>query len=179
MPVPVRVCVKFSFSYLIFFFFLNMLLWIDQWGCVSPWNDLPSITVWSLTNTEITLAVHTRRNSVPKTCYLDTMSFFSFIVSRLSNSRRELIDRVRKSVVVAVVREWLFFVTSVICVWTRSCRSEVMTIPYHFDSDFGLQWCFYQIGFVVLFLSYLSRNIKQAWHLRHRSNSMLSWIWWL
>ena len=49
-----------------------------------------------------------------------------------------VVDRVgmKVVVVVVVVRVLFFHMTSVICVWIRGHRSEVMTIPYHFSSDF-------------------------------------------
>ena len=68
--------------------------------------------------------------------------------------------RTRVVVVVAVVRELLFLVTSVICVGIRGCTSEVTTIPHHFRSDFRLKLRSYQSGFVVLLPRYLSRKHK-------------------
>ena len=62
--------------------------------------------------------------------------------------------------VVAVVRELLFRVTSAICVRIRDCTSEVTTTPYHFRSDFRLKLRSYQSGFVVLLPRYLSRKHK-------------------
>ena len=61
-------------------------------------------------------------------------------------------DRARGRVVVVVVRELLFLVMSVICVWIRGHSSEVMTTLYHFHSDFCLLLHSYQSGLVVLFL---------------------------
>ena len=68
--------------------------------------------------------------------------------------------RVRTGVVVVgvVVRELLFLVTSVICVRIRGSGSEVTTTPYHIRSNFRLKQRSYHSGFVVLFLSYLSRK---------------------
>ena len=68
--------------------------------------------------------------------------------------------RVRMQVVVVVVRELLFLVTSVICVWIRGYGSEVTTSPYHIHSDFRLKHCSHHNGFVVLFLHYFSCKCK-------------------
>ena len=66
----------------------------------------------------------------------------------------------RMQVVVVVIRELLFLVTSVICVWIRGSGSEVTTAPYHFCSHFRPQLCSYRSEFIVLFPRYLSVNIK-------------------
>ena len=50
----------------------------------------------------------------------------------------------RVVVVVVVVRELLFIVTSVICVWIRGRGSEVTKSPYHIRSDFRLHQRSYQ-----------------------------------
>ena len=63
--------------------------------------------------------------------------------------------RTQVVVVVVVVRELLFLVTSVICVRIRGRGSEVTTTPYHIRSDFRLKRRSYHNGFVVLFLRYL------------------------
>ena len=63
-------------------------------------------------------------------------------------ARPKLFERVRTRVVVVVVRELLFLVTSVICVRIRGRGSEVTTISYHFCSDFRLQLRSYRSGFV-------------------------------
>ena len=70
------------------------------------------------------------------------------------------IKRVRRRVVVVVVRELLFLVTSVVCVWIRGRGSEVTTTPYHIHSDFHEKQHSYHNGFVVLFLHYLSCKHK-------------------
>ena len=49
-----------------------------------------------------------------------------------------LFKRVRMRVVVVVVRELLFLVTSVVCVWIRGRGSEVTTTLYHIRSNFRL-----------------------------------------
>ena len=66
----------------------------------------------------------------------------------------------RVAVVVVVVRELLFLVTSVICVRIRGRGSEVTTSPYHLRSDFRLRRRSDHNGFVVVFLHYLSRKHK-------------------
>ena len=66
----------------------------------------------------------------------------------------------RVVVVVVVVRELLFIVTSVICVRIRGRGSEVTTTPYHIRLDFRLKRRSYHNVFVVLFLRYLSREHK-------------------
>ena len=66
----------------------------------------------------------------------------------------------RMQVVVVVIRELLFLVTSVICVWIRGYGSEVTTTPYHIHSDFRLKHCSHHNGFVVLFLHYFSCKCK-------------------
>ena len=59
-----------------------------------------------------------------------------------------------------MVRELLFLMVSVICVLVRDHGSWVMTAPSHFCSDFHLQPCYYQWGFIVLFPCYLSCKHK-------------------
>ena len=66
----------------------------------------------------------------------------------------------RVAVVVVVVRELLFLVTSVICVRIRGHGSEVTTTPYHIRSDFCLKQRSYHNGFIVVFLCYLSHKHK-------------------
>ena len=72
----------------------------------------------------------------------------------------ESFKRVRTRVVVVVVRELLFLVTSVICVRIRGRGSEVTTTPYHIRLDFRLKQRPCHNGFVVLFLRYLLRKHK-------------------
>ena len=62
--------------------------------------------------------------------------------------------------VVVVVRELLFLVTSVICVRVRGRGSEVTTTPYHIRSDFRLKRRSDHNGFVIVFLHYFSRKHK-------------------
>ena len=66
----------------------------------------------------------------------------------------------RVVVVVVVVRELLFLVKSVICVWIRGRGSEVTTTHYHIRSDFRLKRRSDHNGYVVVFLHYLSGKHK-------------------
>ena len=68
--------------------------------------------------------------------------------------------RTRVVVVVVVVRELFFLVTSVICVRIRGRGSEVTITPYHIRSDFRLKRRSNHNGFVVVVLHYLSRKHK-------------------
>ena len=84
----------------------------------------------------------------------------------------------RDRVVVSLVRELLFLVTSVIFAWIRGRGSKVTTTPYDFRSDFCQQLRFYRSGFVVLFPLYLSHKHNTFWcfctagHLRHRGRTV-------
>ena len=84
------------------------------------------------------------------------------VTAKVQNVRIFKRVRTRVVVVVVVVRELFFLVTSVICVQIKgcTCRSEVTTTPYHIRSDFPLKWHSYDNGFRVVFLHYLSRKHK-------------------
>ena len=67
--------------------------------------------------------------------------------------------RMKVALVVAVAKQLLFLVASVVCVRIRGRGSEVTTTLYHFV-QFRLQRRSYRSGFVVLFPRYLSRKLK-------------------